>query len=269
MSRPREFGPIQLARWLGLTSDQLRRAHNRGLIPAPDIDDRRWSENLARTLPDRLEAILAELERTETPETSESSTESPPSQPGVPKKKPNRRDSYGSLQLARLMGLKEWQVVRAKQRGLIPSPDIDDRRWSRAVAEGLPERAPDIVEVIGDHPGLGSQKAADRIRERTGLDVTREDVIELAAQDGLSPVGHYMGSALYSLGDLDALPAEQISSVVERRHAWIAHSLTAEEAADLLGWPVGKFEVTATRHGLAPGRLDRYPRADVERLKES
>ncbi|MFE3455989.1 hypothetical protein ACFXKD_00475 [Nocardiopsis aegyptia] len=266
MSRPREFGPIQLARWLGLTNDQLKRAHNRGLIPSPDIDDRKWSENLAKTLPDRLEQILAELERTDT--TCEPSTQNPTPQPATPKKKPNRRNSYGSIQLARLMGLKEWQVRRAAQRGLIPSPDIDDRRWSQAVAEGLPEQAPHIAQVIGDHPGLGSQKAADRLKERTGLDVAREDITELADQGKLSPVGEYMGSALYSLDDLDALPTKEVSTVVEQRHTWITHSLTPTEAADLLGWPVGKFEVIAERHGLKPGNLHRHSRSDVERLKK-
>lgn len=266
MSRPREFGPIQLARWLGLTSDQLRRAHNRGLIPSPDIDDRKWSENLAKTLPDQLERILAELEQ---PDTSEPSTQSPAPRPAAAKKRPKTRDSYGSIQLARLMGLKEWQVLRAKQRGLIPPPDIDDRRWSQPIAEGLPERTPHILNEIGDHPGLGSQKAADRLKERTSLDVTRQEITELAAQDKLCPVGEYMGSALYSLDDLDALPTEQISTVIEQRHTWISQSLTAKEAAELLGWPVGKFEVTATRHGLVAGKLDRYARTDVERLKET
>ncbi|MFJ9553995.1 hypothetical protein ACIRPH_09270 [Nocardiopsis sp. NPDC101807] len=262
MSRPREFGPVQLARWLGLDHDQLRRALHRGLVPPPDIDDRKWSEALAKTLPERTEAVLADLAASPTPENSPAPEPTP-----LPKKKtPGRRGSYGSLQLARLMGLKEWQVKRAAQRGLIPPPDIDGRRWSQHVAETLPEHAADVAREIGDHPGLGSQKAADRVAARTGLTVTRDDVAELAARGTLPPVGDYMGSALYSLRDLDALTEEHLAPVIEQRRAWIEASLTGKEAADLLGWSVGRFEVTAERHGLLPGRLDRYPRADVERL---
>ncbi|QVJ03449.1 hypothetical protein KGD82_27560 (plasmid) [Nocardiopsis eucommiae] len=265
MSSSRVFGPIQLARWLGLTNDQFRRALHRGLIPPPDIDDSKWSQDLAKTLPDQIDGIQRELESTE-PETAPHSPEPTPAQPTKAKKKPNKRDSYGSIQLARLMGLKEWQVRRAKDRGLIPAPDIDDRRWSREIAESLPGRTADVLSEIGDHPGLGSQKAADRLSERTGLPVTREDVHELAAKTALHPVGDYMGSPLYSMGDLDILAQDQIQTVIDDRRTWIANSLTAQEAADHLGWPLGVFEVTAERAGLTPGRLDRYPRVDIQRL---
>jgi hypothetical protein len=265
MSRPREFGPIQLARWLGLDSDQLRRALHRGLIPSPDIDDRKWSEALARTLPERTEAILAALEQ------ADPTDDPPPANSTAPRKKrtPGKSGDYGSIQLARLMGLKEWQVKRAAQRGLIPSPDIDDRRWSKDIAEALPEHAADVLDKIGDHPGLGSQKAADRTAERTGLPLTREDIADLADRRELAPVGDYMGSQLYSLDDLDSLTDEQLQTAITRRRTWIENSLTAREAADLLGWSQGRFEITAERHGLIPGRLDRYLRTDVERLGET
>ncbi|QKW32478.1 hypothetical protein HUT17_04925 (plasmid) [Nocardiopsis flavescens] len=262
MSRPREFGPIQLARWLGLDNDQLRRALHRGLIPPPDIDDRKWSEAVARTLPERTDSILAELDRS-----APTGTPAPATGP-APRRTPGKSGSYGSLQLARLMGLKEWQVKRAAQRGLIPAPDIDDRRWSKDIAETLPERTAHVLAEIGDHPGLGSQKAADRVAERTGLPLTREDIAALADTGALSPVGDYMGSPLYSLQDLDALEHTPLENTIEQRLAWIRASMTSEEAADHLGWPVGRFEVTAENHGLPPGPLGRYPRTGVDQLKE-
>ncbi|MEU5859130.1 hypothetical protein [Nocardiopsis dassonvillei] len=265
MSRPREFGPIQLARWLGLDHDQLRRALHRGLIPPPDIDDRRWSETLAKTLPERTDAILAGLHQTNTTNNPAPTTSTKPAPRAS--KALSKSSSYGSLQLARLMALKEWQVKRAAQRGLIPTPDIDDRRWSKDIAEALPERAAAVLAEIGDHPGLGSQKAADRIAERTGLPLTRADIAALADRQELSPVGDYMGSPLYSLNDLDALTHEQLQTTITRRRTWIANSLTAQEAADLLGWPLGRFEITAERHGLTPGRLGRYSHADIAQLQ--
>lgn len=181
----------------------------------------------------------------------------------------SRPREFGPIQLARWLGLDNDQLRRALHRGLIPAPDIDGRRWSKDVAEALPERAAEVLDRIGDHPGLGSQKAAERVAERTGLPLTREDIADLADRGELSPVGDYMGSPLYSLDDLDSLTHERLQAAVTRRRTWIENSLTAQEAADLLGWPQGRFEVTAERRGLLPGRLDRYLRTDVERLQET
>ncbi|MET7621924.1 hypothetical protein [Streptomyces sp. NPDC005408] len=175
---------------------------------------------------------------------------------------------FGPVQLAKWLGLENWQVPRAVQHGLIPPPDVDDKRWSHTVASTLPGRVEEIRAAVGDHPGLGSIKAAEHLSQRTQLDVERVDVQTLADHGLLQPVGEFKGHPMYSLDDLDRLPEEQITTTVRERHAWIEASLTTKEAAALLGWPVGIFEVTAERHAVLPGPLGRYAQTDVEELRD-
>ncbi|MCZ7458242.1 hypothetical protein [Streptomyces sp. WMMC940] len=252
-----DFGPVQLARWLGMEERQLRRALKRGLIPAPDIEDRRWSAELARTLPDRVPEILAALD-------SDGDASPATEDQAAPKRtRSGSREGLGPVQLARYLGLKNWQLQRARDRDLIPAPDTPEHRWSEELARTLPDRVPEILAAVGDHPGLGSEKAAERLCERTGLEVDRSDVQLLADRGLLSAVGDFRGWPLYAVEDLDALPLTTVSAIVEERLAWLAESVSSSEAAELLGWSVGCFEVTAERRGLSPGRFDRFARADV------
>ncbi|WP_432070855.1 hypothetical protein [Streptomyces sp. AA1529] len=264
-----DFGPVQLARWLGIEESQLRRAQNRGLIPPPDIDDRRWSYALARTLPDHVDEILAALE----PRREEPTVPAPPaaaaadSGPAVSRARgPHRTETFGPVQLSRHLGLKKWQLQRARERGLIPEPDTEQKRWSKESVAALPDRVEEILAAVGDHPGLGSEKAAEHLAQRTGLEVERADIQLLAEQGILRPVGDFRGWPLYAIEDLDGLDPADITAAISDRHAWVEASLSSEEAAQLLGWPVGKFEVTAERNGLTPGRFGRYLRGGVERL---
>ncbi|MGP3979338.1 hypothetical protein ACTWQF_36085 [Streptomyces sp. 8N114] len=262
-----DFGPVQLARWLGIEEPQLRRAQNRGLIPPPDIDDKRWSYALAKTLPDRIEAILAALELKQDPAPPVTTPSDAGNRPAVPRASAaQRRETFGPVQLSRYLGLKTWQLQRARERGLVPEPDTEQKRWSKELAQTLPDRVEEILTIVGDHPGLGSEKAAEHLAQRTGLEVERADVQLLAERGVLRPVGDFRGWPLYAIEDLDALTPADVTTAISDRHAWIEASLSSEEAAQLLGWPVGKFEVTAERHGLTPGRFGRYARADVERL---
>ena len=57
---------------------------------------------------------------------------------------------FGPGQLARWLGLKEWQVRRARERGLIPEPDLAEGRWSFEVARGLPDRGGGVAAQGGD-----------------------------------------------------------------------------------------------------------------------
>ncbi|PWV45464.1 hypothetical protein [Nocardiopsis sp. L17-MgMaSL7] len=150
------------------------------------------------------------------------------------------------------------------EHGLIPPPDLAKGRWSREAVSDLPDRVTGIVEVVGEHPGLGSGRAATRMGERTGLELIREDVQRLAELGLLRPVGTFRGHPVYPLEEIDAVTEERVASVVAERLDWIAQSLTHKEAAALLGCSRGMFEVTAERMGLLPGRLDRFSRADVE-----
>ncbi|MFH8569846.1 hypothetical protein [Streptomyces sp. NPDC017993] len=258
MTGEKDFGPQQLANWLGIAPRHLRRAETRGLIPPPDVADERWSLSVARTLVDRVETIVAAVDDERYP------VHQAPA--GTARRRVSKRDSFGPHQLAKELGLQRWQAGRAEQRGLIPPPDVDGTRWSREVVEALHDRVPEICEVLGDHPGLGSIDAATRLAARTGLLVERPDVRTLADQGLLRPVGEFRGHPMYGLDGLDGLPEEHIVTVVRQREEWIARSLTAKEAAALLGWAPGRFEVTAERSGLCPGPLDRYDRAQVEQL---
>ncbi|KJE19471.1 hypothetical protein FF36_06243 [Frankia torreyi] len=249
------FGPVQLARWLGMKEWQLRRAQNLGLIPPPDLHAHRWSHALARTLPDRVEQILAEVGERPEP-TADGKTS-----------RPRSREGFGPVQLARSLGIQEWQLRHAQFRGLVPPPDIEGRRWSDALAETLPDRVEQILAEVGDHPGIGSEKSAQYLAERTALDVQRADVQALHERGILRPTGEFRGWPLYAVKELDALAPDQLLAVVADRQRWLAASLTNAEAAELLGWSVGRFEVTAERGGLAPGRFGRYARADVEGLR--
>ena len=47
MTARRDYGPVQLAVFLGLGQWQLDRALDAGLIPAPDTPRRRWSAAIA------------------------------------------------------------------------------------------------------------------------------------------------------------------------------------------------------------------------------
>ncbi|MFI7246418.1 hypothetical protein [Streptomyces qinglanensis] len=260
-----DFGPVQLARWLGIEESQLRRAQNRGLIPPPDIDDKRWSYALAKTLPDRVDDIVAALE----PQREEPAIPAPGSGPAVPRARgAHRAETMGPVQLSRYLGLKKWQLQRAQERGLVPEPDTEQKRWSKESVAALPDRVDEILAAVGDHPGLGSEKAAEHLAQRTGLEVERADIQLLAEQGTLRPVGDFRGWPLYAIADLDGLDPADVTAAISDRHAWVEASLSSEESAQLLGWPVGKFEVTAERHGLTPGRFGRYARGGVERLSE-
>lgn len=186
MAKERAFGPHQLAEWLGIEPRHLRRAETRGLIPPPDVGDERWSEGVAKTLPDRVEEILSVVGDENYAMAQDAGK--------AGRRKAVTGDAYGPHQLASELGLHRWQVGRAEQRGLIPAPDVDGKRWSREVVDGLRGEAERIRETLGDHPGLGSIDAAKRLAERMELEVEREDVRVLAEEGILRPVGEFRGT---------------------------------------------------------------------------
>ncbi|CAL9610884.1 hypothetical protein SUDANB67_05605 (plasmid) [Nocardiopsis dassonvillei] len=264
MTSTRTFGPIQLATWLGLSPKELQRAWALGLIPAPDVNAERWSEQLAKTLPDRLDHIRATLDQH-----SNRPTPAPPPVAGkpAPKATKGKTRSFGPIQLAKFLGLENWQVGRGVQKGLIPPPDIDDQRWSEQLAKTLPDHTDHIRATLGDHPGHGSVQAAKVLTQRTNLDVTRDDVLTLHQQGTLTPVGEFRGWPMFAEADLRALDPQTVAAAVQARLDWLHASLTSPEAAKALGWPQGRFEVTAERQGIRPGKFDRYALTDVQALQ--
>lgn len=59
MSRAKDFGPVQLATFLGLEPWQFDRARQAGLIPGPDRPRDRWSASAAQAARDRIGEIVA------------------------------------------------------------------------------------------------------------------------------------------------------------------------------------------------------------------
>ena len=59
MSRRRDYGPVQLATFLGLEPWQLARAREADLIPGPDRSRGRWSAEIAAAARDRIGQIVA------------------------------------------------------------------------------------------------------------------------------------------------------------------------------------------------------------------
>jgi hypothetical protein len=227
------------------------------------VDGRRWSEELAKTLPDQVDGIRAALTRQEDTAVQPPTVRAPRARP-----KGAKTRGFGPIQLARWLGLENWQVGRGVQKGLIPAPDIDGQRWSEALAGTLPDRVDHIRATLGDHPGHGSVEAAEILAQRTGLDVVRDDVLVLREQGSLVPVGEFRGWPMFAGGDLRTLSPDTVAAVIRERLDWLEASLSPAQAAELLGWPQGRFEVTAERRGVQPGRFGRFARGDVESLDE-
>jgi hypothetical protein len=176
---------------------------------------------------------------------------------------------YGPVQLAQRLGLPTWTFTAARERGLIPEPDLaagGRRRWSAALADTLAGKASEIVEVVGTEPPIGANRAAGRLAARTGLAVERADVETLAARGTLRIAGHYERWPLYDPRELDAIDVQVLAGVVAERQAWIAASLDRRAAAERLGWRLREFDQVTAERGITPGPLGRYPGSQVEAL---
>ncbi|HKE99408.1 MAG TPA: 3'-5' exonuclease [Actinomycetes bacterium] len=178
-----------------------------------------------------------------------------------------RPRDLGPWQLAKRLGLELWQVETARERGLLPEPDVGGRRWSPEAVGALPEgKAAAIVQAVGTEPPIGANRAAERLAARTGLEIDKADVEVLAERGLLVPCGSYREWALYDPRLLDALDPGLLAALVAERDTWAEVSLHRREAAELLGWRVGEFDQVAAARGLVPGPFGRFDRAEVEAL---
>jgi hypothetical protein len=184
---------------------------------------------------------------------------------GETKRRAGPPADFGPIQLAGRLGLAEWQFEAARERGLIPEPDAG-RRWSAPAAAMLGERVPEIVAVVGSEIPVGGHKAAERLAQRSQLEVQRADVEELAAQGLLHVFGYYKEWPVYDRRELDALAVEQLATVIAERQAWEAASLHRRAAAAELGWHLHEFDRVVGERGIAAGRFGRFARADLEAM---
>lgn len=173
---------------------------------------------------------------------------------------------YGPIQLANRLGLAEWQFDAARHHGLIPPPDVAGNRWSAKLAHPLADRVPAIIAAVGAEHPIGSNRAAARLAERTGLEVDWTDIQDLADRGLLSITGRYKDWPLHDPREIDRLDAAVVAAVVAGRKTWLAASLPRRAAAAELGWQLPQFDRVTAERGIAPGRFGRYPRGDIAAL---
>ncbi|MBP0450165.1 hypothetical protein J5Y04_11455 [Kitasatospora sp. RG8] len=268
MRTPRsEYGPGMLGEELGLSQRLMRRARRLGHVPEPDVEGGRWSRAAAEALVERRDDIAAELAAEEAARAARLAEETA-----------RERDDYGPEVLRRRLGLVGWQFAEARERGLVPEPDVEGGHWSAAVEAGLRAGLPRILAALGDGPRVGAVKAARALADSTGLEVTAADVQQLAEAGVLRAAGEYKGWPTYSQEALAAVPAEALEEVVatrlvrveaaaeaeaQARTRRLADSLSEAEAAEELGWSARRLQLFAARGGLTRGPDGRYDRAEV------
>lgn len=173
---------------------------------------------------------------------------------------------YGPLQAPAALGLAVWQWQAARERGLVPGPDLPGGRWSRAVLEGLAEQVPVIVEQVGTEAPAGSIRCAYRLAQRTGLEVVGDDVSALAEAGLVQVAGEYKGWSLYDLRSVDAVPVEVLAQVVAERVEHLAATVDIWQACEVTGWRRRQVEQVLGQAGLRPGADGRWDRAAVQAL---
>lgn len=171
----------------------------------------------------------------------------------------------GPVQVLRHTGLAEWQWRVGTKAGLIPAADAGGH-WSTAAADEVAGRREQIVAVVGVDAPVGGHNAAERLAERTGLEVCKEDVEALAEAGLLTAAGEYKGWPLWDCRALDGIGVDQLGPIVAERQAWEAASVSRWDAPAYLCLRREEFMRVAEQRGLRPGRMDRYATADLDAL---
>jgi hypothetical protein len=177
------------------------------------------------------------------------------------------RADHGANQIAALLGLTRWQLRLGLEHGLLPKPDLEQDRWSAALAEEVRGRGEEIVARFGAEPPVGSARAAARLAARVGLDVERGDIEVLVAQGDLHVVSAFRGHPVYLLRDLDRLDSGTVRRVVTARKGPLTDTVDAGGAATILDWPRKIFDRIAGERELATDWLGRYALSDVQALR--
>ncbi|MFJ4741217.1 hypothetical protein [Streptomyces sp. NPDC088775] len=105
--------------------------------------------------------------------------------------------SYGPLQFPDRAGLHLWQFERAQRLGLIPGPDINGERWSRAVFDDAIARIGTIKLATGTLPDVGAARAEKHLADRFSITVHSGTAAELARRGHLPVRGEYRDRPLY------------------------------------------------------------------------
>jgi hypothetical protein len=232
----------QLAGVLGWTDAQVGKAVVLGVLPPYDLKTPRWKAATVDALAARREELAAAL------------------------------DDAALLtedEMIAALGLEWGDWRRGRDHGVIPGPDRAGF-WSREAAEGLAARAAELREAIPPQP-LGAHRCAGLLAELTGLDATDDDLLALAGQGHVDVVDYYKDWPLYDVAAVRRLGTTEdgtaiVAAVVAGRQAWLADSVTTEDAARWLAWDRGDLKRVAAEQGIKPGRFHRWRRTDIARL---
>ena len=230
----------QLRLALGWTEDQMSRARAAALIPEPDMKTPRWSGPVVDDLVARRTELLAQLP-----------------------------DDLSDSEFMTLLGVEYGDWKRGRAAGLIPDPDRPPY-WTRALAEEVAGRAQEIRQAIPPPP-MGARRCAELLGELTGLDVTYDDITDLAKRGLATAVDEYKGWDLYDVAELRALAVDPerlavLTEMVGARTAWLADSILPADAVAWLRWHEDDLTRVADERGIELGRFGRYSRADIALL---
>lgn len=237
-SKTKVHNAARLAEALGLGGSRWAKARWAGLVPDPDRAAGTWSGHVVDDLLARAEAIRA----------------------AVP-------DVLTRGELEDALGLDFGE--RRRSGGVLPGPDRGEF-YSRETADALVADADALRARIPAQP-LGAGRCADLLAELTGLAVAAEDIAALAEAGHTVVVDEYKGYDLYDVDRLKALPADAeglgvLTDLVAERQAWIAGSITPEDAAAYLRWDRRDLARIAAERGMSAGRAGRYARTDIAAL---
>lgn len=179
------------------------------------------------------------------------------------------RSYYGPQVLADEVQLARWQFERAETAGMLPKPG-HARGWLPDQLDEVRQLVPAIVQRFGAEHPIGAARCATRLGERLGLDVEPADIDTLAKAGHLAVVDVFEKKGrsydLYAPADVDALTKDQVMPVIDARLAWMAASVSFDEAAALLGWCREELEKVLTDRAIPRGQFRRLARTDIDAL---
>ena len=167
------------------------------------------------------------------------------------------------------LGLEPGEWRRGRDHGAIPEPGRGGF-WTRDAADELAGRIGELREQIPPQP-LGARRCAGLLAEFIGLDVTDDDFLDLANAGHVDSVDSYKDWLLFDVAAVRRLGTTEdgiaiVAAVVAERQAWLADSITTEDAANWLGWHPRDLKRVAREHDIRPGRFGRWARTDIARL---
>lgn len=178
-----------------------------------------------------------------------------------------RQDSYGPMQAPAYLGIPQWKFQAAVHHGLIPKPTHG--RWPARVIETAARRLDDILDAVGNQHPIGATRAAQRLAERTGLDIEADDLATLTARRLLVVVDDYKGHDLFDVLDLDRVASRHtavLRQIVGERQHWQQHSVPVSQARRRLCMAYWELNDAIRRTGITLGPFRRIAKDDLPLL---